>query len=168
MKFSRKFLSVLLVVCLAVCPCSTAFASNADATPAGEASLTMNEDVLPADDANVTSANTLEEITPRQTIGKLLAGGANNFYGDGYIYVYLDSGNSWADIQAGTGPSSCTGAVSISVKFPDGDWHYLGTVAANADHTIYNEFSYCPKGTYTFSFENSTNDWIQVYANIYD
>lgn len=167
MKFTRKIFSVLLVVCLVMLPCATAFAADTTATPANEAIEPMNEDVLPVSEATVPTADTTE-VTPRQSIGRLLDGGSNNFYGDGYIYLYLDSGNAWADIQAGTGPSSCNGVVTISVKFPDGQWYELGTVMANADHTLYKEFTYCPKGTYTFLFENSTNDWIQVYANIYD
>jgi len=146
MKITRKIFSALLALCMVMLPCATAFAADAASVPVAE-------------EANVT---------PRQSIGRLLAGRSNNFYGDGYIEVYLDSGNSWADIQAGTGPSSCTGMVTISVKFPDGQWHKLGSVMANADHTDYVEFSYLPKGTYTFLFENTTNDWIQVYANIYD
>lgn len=167
MKITRKVFAILLVACLFVLPCATAFASDTGVTPANEATMPMSDVTVPVCEEDAPAADTTE-IAPHQSIGRLLAGGSNNFYGDGYIYVYLDSGNSWADIQAGTGPSSCTGAVKISVKFPDGDWHSLGTVMANADHTLYNEFTYLPKGTYTFLFENTTNDWIQVYANIYD
>ena len=167
MKITRKICAVLLAMCMVMLLCATAFASDEMGAPANEATQPMSEGVLPASEATVPTADTIE-VTPRQSIGKLLAGGSGNFYGSGYVYVYLDSGNSWADIQAGTGPSSCNGAVTISVKFPDGDWHELGSVLANADHTLYHEFSYCPKGTYTFYFENTTSDWIQVYANIYD
>lgn len=142
MKFSKKVLVVFMSLCIMTLPCATAFAHEVSAP----------EDV---------------DVTSRQSVGSLLTGGCNNFYGDGTIEVYLDSGHSWADIQAGTGPSSASGSVHISVKFPDGEWYDLGRVLASADHTSYREFSYCPKGTYLFLFESTTNDWIQVYANIY-
>lgn len=158
MKTIRKLFAVLLALCMVMLPCATAFAADVETAP------TPAADAMSAD----TQANDIVEVTPRQSVGKHLAGGNNNFYGSGSLSFYLDSGNSWADIQAGTGGSTCTGWVSIYVKFPDGTMTGLGTISANADHTPYIEFSYCPKGTYTFYFENTTNDWIQVYADIYD
>lgn len=160
MKFTRKIFAFLLSLCVVMFSCVTAFAADTTALTDTPDAEVVNNSMEPADEPT--------EVTPRQSVGKLLASGANNFYGNGSIEVYLDSGNSWADIQAGTGGSSCTGYVSVSVKFPTGEWYELGTIRASADHTSYNEFIYCPKGLYTFYFENTSNDWIQVYANIYD
>lgn len=164
MKITRKIVAVLLALCLVTLPCATAFAADAETTT--DTADTVN--AVDTTNSAVTQPSDDTEVTPRQSVGKLLAGRSNNFYGDGTIEVYLSSGNSWADIQAGTGGSSSTGMVHVSVKFPDGTWHVLGQIRASADHTDYIEFTYCPAGTYLFVFENSTNDWIQVYANIYD
>lgn len=162
MRHFRKIFVAVLALCLVMMPCATAFAADT------ESSTVDDSAVVTVDSTAIPQTDEATEVTPRQSVGKLLSSGAGNFYGSGYVSVYLDSGNSWADIMAGTGGSSCTGSVSVSVKFPNGEWYELGTIMANADHTAYNEFVYCPKGTYLFYFDNSTNDWIQVYANIYD
>ena len=155
MKNLRKISAVLLALSMMLA-CTTAFAADTS-EPVDEDSAAA---AYQAGGGNVAS--------PNQTIGKLLTGGAANFYGSGTLDVYLSSGNAWADIQAGTGGSTSNGWVTISVMFPTGDWYELGTIRANADHTSYKEFLYCPAGTYHFVFENTNNDWIQVYANIYD
>lgn len=172
MKTTRNIFAFLLALCLAVLPCATAFALDGETvTDSADTSAVvenMDASAQTSGAAEATSTEDATEVAPRQTIGRLLAGRSNDFYGSGYVEVYLDSGNAWADIQAGTGGSTCTGVVTISVKFPNGEWYELGTVMANADHTLYHEFTYCPAGTYLFYFENTTSDWIQVYANIYD
>lgn len=146
------FLTVLMVMALS----TTAFAVENGAStkqqPVPVAEMAVSEDGI---------------LTPARSARSLLASGNANFYGDGTLDVYLHSGKSNAYIQAGTGGSHSQGSVIVSVKFPDGNWYELGQIAASADHTLMLQFSYCMSGTYHFLFENSTEDWIQVYANIY-
>ena len=149
-KFSALFLSLLMVTTLA----TTAFAVE----------TTVKNDV-PMVELSVTEDGV---ITAQPRSGNILGAGNANFYGDGTLDVFLDSGRSGAYIQAGTGGSSARGTVNVSVRFPNGLWYDLGLISTNADHTTMRKFGTCPSGTYHFLFENSTDDWIQVYARIYD
>ena len=154
MKNMRKFLAMVLSLLMMMALFTTAFAVE----------TTANRQSVPMAELSVTDDGV---ITAQPRSGNILAADNTNFYGDGTLDLFLDSGKSWAYIQAGTGGSSSKGAVNVSVKFPDGNWYDLGLISANADHTDMTRFSYCPSGTYHFLFENSTNDWIQVYARIY-
>lgn len=154
MKNMRKFLAMVLSLLMMMVLSTTAFAVE----------TTANRQSVPMAELSVTDDGV---ITAQPRVGSILAADNTNFYGDGTLDLFLDSGKSWAYIQAGTGGSTSSGVVDVSVKFPDGNWYNLGQIYANADHTDMRQFSYCPSGTYHFVFENSSDDWIQVYARIY-
>lgn len=116
-----------------------------------------------------TSTPVEEETVERQSVGSLLAGGGKTIYGgSATLTLYLSSANWWTDIMCGTTASGASGSVSCYVTNPKGSTKYLGTISTNADHTDYMEFSYCPAGTYTFTFESNTSDTFDVYARMYD
>lgn len=154
MKNIRKFTAIVLSLLMMMALSTTAFAAE----------TSVEKQSVPMVELSVTDDGV---ITPQRSSRSILAGGNTNFNGDGTLDIFLDSGKSWAYVQAGTGGSTSKGAVSVYVKFPDESWYDLGLIAANADHTDMRQFTYCPSGTYHFVFENSTDDWIQVYARIY-
>lgn len=116
-----------------------------------------------------TDAPVEQENTARQSIGSQIAGGQDTIHGGaGTVYVYLSTGNWWTDIMCGTASTGAVGSVSCYVTFPNGNTTYLGTIDASGDHTSYKEFTHCPSGTYTFTFEGNTNDTYDVYARMYN
>lgn len=116
-----------------------------------------------------TDAPVEQENTARQSVGDLIAGGQATIHGgSGIVEVYLSSGNWWTDIMCGTASTGASGSVSCYVTFPNGNTTYLGTIDASGDHTSYKEFTHCPSGTYTFTFEGNTNDTYDVYARMYN
>lgn len=110
------------------------------------------------------------EIDPSpQSVGPLLASNATGFSGgSGTLQVYLTSGNWFADIMAGTANTGASGVVACYVTNPSGDTTYLGTILASNAQTPYIEFTYCGSGTYTFYFEATSSNHIEVYGRIFD
>lgn len=110
-----------------------------------------------------------QPVTNRQSVGSLIASNAGSISGGfGTLNVYLASGNWWADFMAGTANTGVSGSVMCSVRDPDGNVQYLGTISASNGHTSYEEFTYAKAGTYIFIFEANTTSTIEVYGHIFD
>ena len=142
-RFFEKVLAVTLTLALAMSMSVFAFANELD-TPV-----------------------TPDEPQP-QTVGSVIASGAGAFYGSGRVKVYLGTGHSYADIEAGTSAGSDLGSMNITVKFPDGIYHDLGTCYATGGSVGPTEFDYCPSGMYTFYFEATSGAYHNCYARIYE
>ncbi len=100
----------------------------------------------------------------------LLAGTAGNISnGYGELECYMSSGCYWPSIQASTGYNNgVSGTVECFVIFPNGSVQGLGTIPASNGATPRVDFYYCPYGTYTFVFESSIPNQLDVAGFIYD
>ena len=146
-KVTRRFLAVLtaIITCFSIA-CSPVYAADL-----------------------AESSNALQSKPILKSAGSIIAAGAGSFSGgSGSITAYLAHGNWSADIEAGTSGPTVNGRVHCIVKFPNGRIYDLGTIDASGDQTELKTFTYCPSGTYTFSFAATTTHNIYVFARIYD
>lgn len=119
--------------------------------------------VTPVEPASVSN-----EVST-MALGNQLASNATTIYGgSGVLYVTLPSGNFWADLVAGIGYTSQSGAVNVSVTTPDGDVIELGTISGSGSRTYSYEIFYAPAGTYAFYFSSANSAAMEVVAYIYD
>ena len=84
------------------------------------------------------------------------------------MYVYLSSGNYWADLVAQVDTMNGNYMVSISVVTPDGDFIPLGDISGAGSKTDPYEIFYAGAGTYTFTFYSVCTTPYQVSAFIFD
>lgn len=148
----KRLVALLMTLVMALSLSATAFAA--------EPTNIITED---------SAASVSEEASTRASLGDVIAFGATTIYGgSGVLYVTLPSGNFWADIVAGIGYTSESGAIAVSVTTPDGDVIDLSTLSGSGSYTRPYELIYAPSGTYAFYFLSTISSPIEVVAYIYD
>ena len=146
----KRLFALLMTVVMALSLSATAFAAE------------------PVDITQDPTTAASEEATTRSA-GKQLASNATTIYnGSGVLYVYLPSGNFWADLVAQIGYSSQTGIVNVTVTTPDGDVIDLGNISGSGSSTFPYQIFYAPAGTYAFYFSSPNTAPMDVVAFIYD
>lgn len=132
----------------------------------------VNQEVAVVDAASDVdgsmSANPDDGIEP-QALGKLLASGAGTITGgSGTITVSLPAGNWWADFVAAIGYTNRDSIVEVSVRTPEGNTFYLGSLSGTGSRTSAHQETYAPAGDYLFYFSTTNTDSFNVIGYIYD
>lgn len=133
--------------------------------------LSLSVSAFAAEPVDITEEPTAvvsEEVSTR-SLGKLLAFNSTTITGgSGALYVYLPSGNYFADIIAQISYTSQSGGVICSVTTPDGEYISLGAIAGSGSSTSARQVFYAPAGTYAFYFSSANTEPMEVAAYIYD
>lgn len=153
----KRFLAILMTLAMAVGFTTSVFAAE----PA---------DVLSTEPTAVaTEAAVVSEEASTRSAGDVIAAGATTIYGgSGVLYVTLQSGNYFADLVAGIGYCSQSGAVNVSVTIPNGEVIELGTISGSSSRTYSYEMFHASAGTYAFYFSSANSAPMEVVAYIYD
>lgn len=83
------------------------------------------------------------------------------------LSIYIDSPHLNVDVVAGTYDSNGTGSVECYISKPGGGTTYMGYFSAVSDHIVYH-LTYCPKGTYKFTFVPSNSSEKICYVRMYN
>lgn len=114
------------------------------------------------------STNADDEIAP-QALGKVIGFGAGTITGgSGTITVSLPSGNWWADFVASISYTTRSDIVNVSVRTPEGNTFYLGTLSGTGSQTSPHQETYAPAGDYLFYFSTTNTESFNVSGYIYD
>lgn len=121
--------------------------------------------VVPSRDSAVSQEEGVEPLGA----GSVIAFGAGTIYnGSGNISVVLQSGNFFADLQAGIGYAPQEGVVTCYVEAPNGEVYYLGAISGTGSFTTPYELTYAPAGTYVFHFMSANPFEFEVVGYIFD
>lgn len=85
----------------------------------------------------------------------------------GTLTVYIEHPHFNVNVIAGTYDSDGTGSVECYITKPGGGTTYMGSFDAKNDHIEY-DLTYCPKGTYKFTFEASNSSEKLCYVRMYN